>query len=376
MAHCYSGGMVTNQVTRFGILALCASLAFDVSGLCADIKATDENIPSSMNAGGTAEDYATYILGTTGPVTRDYGPNSGAFVGPSTSYNHLIIQSGSTMKSHYGWIGSTQNAHHNIADVIGSTWEVANRIDVGVDGSYNRLSITAGSQVSAEWAYVGLTATASNNTLNLLGNGSKLNLAFSMTVGSSGPNNTLNVGDGAQLFNGLQTVIGSYDNANNNQAFVYGRGSLISTPQLRIGGEDLTGNSLTLSDAGLVRISEYWDINYALFVSADTGNFMNFDGGFLAIEGDFTSHLADLIGAGAFRLWDGSNWQIGSLNDFIFGYYDEADAFAFTGYEGLGGYTILTNVSVIPEPSTYAALVGCAALGLAAFRRHRRRGAR
>lgn len=361
-------------VSRFRFLALCACLAFHASGLRADIKATDENLPSSMNAGGTEEDYATYILGTNGPVTRDYGPNSGAYVGPSSSYNHLIIQSGSTMKSHYGWIGSAQNAHHNIADVIGSTWEVTDRIDVGVDGSYNRLSITAGSQVSAEWAFVGLTATASNNTLNLLGSGSKLNLVYSITVGSSGPNNTLNVGDGAQLFNGLQTVIGSSNNANNNQAFVYGRGSLISTPQLRIGGGSLTGNSLTLSDAGLVRISEYWDINYALFVSADTGNFINFDGGFLAVQGNFTGHLAALIAAGAFRFWDGSSWQVGGVDDFIFGYYDETEALALTGYEGLGGYTIITNVpTAVPEPSTYAALVGVAALGFAAFRRHRRR---
>ncbi len=328
-----------------------------------------------MDAGGTAEDRAIYILGTTGAVTHDLG--YGPMVGINSPNNHLIIASGSTLLGDSGYIGSGDTSNYNMVNVVGtgSSWIIDDRLEVGGDGSHNHLSVEEGAYVSTRWAYIGLTETAHYNSLHVSGSGSRMDVQSGMTLGSTGTNNTLHVGYGGTLSVEGMLDVGGYDTGNDNAAFVYDRGSILSVQQLGIGGYDTQRNSLTIQDAALVRISEYWSIDYALMIDPEGDSFLNFAGGFLAIAGDARDLIAERINQGAFRFGNESLWTIGSEDDFIFDFFaDEADAFAFTGYSGLAGYTIVTDFSgsPIPEPSTYAALAGCAVLGLAAFRRFRR----
>jgi len=366
--------MHPRQVSRFHVLALCASLAFAAPSAHANLKAVDEDIPWDMDAGGTAEDRATYILGTTGPVTLDLG--YGPMVGINHPNNHLIITSGSSLLGTSGYIGSGDTSNYNLVNVVGagSSWIIEDRLDVGGDGSHNHLSVEDGAYVSTSWAYVGLTEAAHHNSLHISGSGSRMVVQSGMTLGSTGTNNTLHIGYGGALSVDGMLGVGGYDTGSDNAAFVYDRGSILSVQQLGIGGYGTQRNSLTIQDAALVRISEYWSIDYALMIDPEGDSFLNFAGGFLAIEGDARDLIGDLISQGAFRFGNEAAWTIGSADDFIFDYFaNEADALAFTGYAGLAGYTIVTNMpgSPIPEPSTYAALAGCAVLGLAAFRRYR-----
>jgi PEP-CTERM putative exosortase interaction domain len=258
----------------------------------------------------------------------------------------------------------------------GSSWIIEDRLEVGGDGSHNHLSVEDGAYVSTSWAYVGLTETAHHNSLHISGSGSRMDVQSGMTLGSTGTNNTLHVGYGGILSVEGMLGVGSYDTGNDNAAFVYDRDSILSVQQLRIGGYGTQRNSLTIQDAALLQISGYWSIDYALLIDSEGDSFLNFDGGFLAIEGDVTYLIAELIADGAFRFGSESAWTIGGEDDFVFHYFaDEADAFAFSGYSGLAGYTIVTNIagSPIPEPSTYAALAGAAVLGLALLRRRRAR---
>lgn len=369
--------MRLHRVLRRNVSVFCASLAFATSGLHADIIATDNNVPSIMDVGGTEDDPATYILGLAGAISRDVG-NTGAYVGLSSSYNFLVVASGSTLTSKGGIVGSGSASQYNMVALTGSgtSWAAGDRIDVGSEGSNNHLSVEEGAHVAVKWAYVGLSETAHNNTLNILGAGSSMSVQNDLSIGSNGSNNIVRVGYGGTLTSGY-VDIGFDSGANNNEAIVYGQGSTWSLQQLAIATYfDGTGNALTIEDGGLVRISGFWDLSDALTINSADGNFLNFNEGFLAIEGDATHIIADLIDDGAFRIWDGSTWKIAGLDDMLFGYFaDDADAFAFSGYADLGGYTIVTNLAgtAIPEPSTYAALAGCAVLGLAIVRRYRRK---
>jgi len=336
----------------------------------------DVDVPSVMDEGGTEDDPATYIIGLAGAVSRDVG-NTGAYVGLYTNYNFLLVASGSTLTSKGGIIGSGSESNYNTVALVGSgtSWAAGDRLDVGSDGSNNHLSVEEGSHVSTKWAYVGLTETAHHNTLNVLGAGSSMTVQYDLTIGSGGSNNILRVGYGGTLTTG-SADIGFESGSNNNEAIVYDRGSTWSLKQLAIATYyEGSGNSLTIEDGGLVRISGFSDLSYALTINTADSNFLNFNGGFLAIEGDATGIIADLIADGAFRFSDGTTWQIGNADNFLYSYFaDEADAFAFSGYSGLAGYTIVTNFvgSPVPEPSTYAALAGAAVLGLAFLRRKRR----
>ncbi len=368
--------MRLHRVLRRNVSVFCASLAFATSGLHADIIATDNNVPSIMDVGGTEDDPATYILGLAGAISRDVG-NTGAYVGLSSSYNFLVVASGSTLTSKGGIVGSGSASQYNMVSLIGSgtSWAAGDRLDVGSEGSNNHLSVEEGAHVAVKWAYVGLSETAHNNTLNILGAGSSMSVQNDLSIGSNGSNNIVRVGYGGTLTSGY-VDIGFDSGANNNEAIVYGQGSTWSLQQLAIATYfDGTGNALTIEDGGLVRISGFWDLSDALTINSADGNFLNFNEGFLAIEGDATHIIAGLIDDGAFRIWDGSTWQIAGVDDLLFGYFDnDSDALAFSGYTELGGYTILTNVAgtAIPEPSTYAALAGCAVLGLAIARRYQR----
>ncbi len=378
--------MTFQKVSRFAVLALFASA---VPSLHAGLVAQDENLPASMSWGGTEDDPAIYILGTEGAVTRDIGATY-AYVGFSSSYNQLTIQSGSTLIGNQGVVGYFDTSTHNTVRVTGpgSSWIVGDShpatttdgwFEVGSYGSHNQVTVENGAHLSAQLvAYIGKTNGANYNRLRVIGSGTTMTVGFmGLNLGSSAGNyNTLHVGDGATLTVDGSFHLASYGGGDHNAAFVYGAGSMISMTQLAVGVSGGTGNSLTLQDGGLVRISDYWSINYALKVDSDTDNFINFADGFIAIEGDATHIIADLIDDGAFRIWDGSTWKIAGLDDMLFGYFaDDADAFAFSGYADLGGYTIVTNLAgtAIPEPSTYAALAGCAVLGLAIVRRYRRK---
>lgn len=343
--------------------------------LHADVIATDTDLPWNMDAGGSAENPALYLLGVEGPVNHTI--DSGAYIGiTDSSYNMLVIASGSTLTSSGSIIGSGSTSTYNVVNVVGpgSSWIIGERLEIGSEGSNNHLSIEDGGNASVDWVFIGNEVDANYNSLSVLGHSSSMTIRHGLDVGTTGAHNALYVGYGGALAVGGMLSVGSFDNGDSNEVFVYDHGSILSVEQLSIGGYGGEGNSLSIEDGGLVRISEYWNIDYALNVDVNADNFLNFDGGFLAIEGDVVDLIETLIADGAFRFTDGSSWMIGDADDFNYGYFaNDSDAFDFSGYEDLAGYTIITNAaSPVPEPASAAVLMGLGAAVFAGCLRRRR----
>ncbi|MFH1496891.1 MAG: hypothetical protein ABII82_03600, partial [Verrucomicrobiota bacterium] len=121
-------------------------------------------------------------------------------------------------------------------------------------------------------------------------------------------------------------------------------------------------NSLTVADGALVVVDGLFSVSGG----SEDSNFLRLDGGYLAWFGNRATELSQLLETGSIQAWDGESWiDADGSSLFDFGYFvNNEDAFAFTGYEGLGGYTILTAAAV-PEPSAFATLAGCGALVVA-----------
>jgi len=339
---------------RLNALIVCTCLAFAASGLHAGIVATDGNVSGlSVGNGGTEADPAIYVIGDTGPYHIST-PNYYFNVGTASSYNHLIVRNGSSVTKEALSIGIVEGANHNYVHITGgSQLSLDTHLWVGRQGSYN--------------------------TMRISGPGTTVSLGGYLTVGTASPSshNTLIIEDGAFFESGhgtptAYTVIGA-GASSNNAVIVTGAGTHWahrSSLDISVGNYQ-RNNTLTILDHALVSIDK------GLYFMHDPGNGIFLDGGFLAIKGDVRDFIIDHTMAlvGAFHYWDPNSktWVVGGTNDFLHGYFaDEADAFAFSGYEGLAGYTIITSLSTIPEPSTYAALAGAAVLGLVAFRRYRR----
>ena len=402
----------------------------------AGIVQTDGNVPLLMDTGGTAEDPARYIIGDTGAYA--WG-NSGQSpkIGENASYNHLVVQNGSTVTTFgayvgyggssdfnsltitgggSGWsgsqisvgssgsnntlvvengafmsigltsvvIGANAGADNNSVIVrgTGSTWVSALGIDVGSEGANgsfrveNGASVTVGNYFAVGWGDSGNAALGSGNSAVITGTGSTLTTGTgqdSLEIGHFSSGSSLLISEGGALYSG-GAYIGYGRNVNpamgsGNEVLVTGSGSLWSSSGNLVVGEYGSGNSLTIRDGALVKVDGLFSIS----TNGGTDNFLKIDDGFFAWKGNHVTGLDEMIDSGLFRIWDGSTWVTASVDDLSFLYFgSDLSAFDYTGYEGLGGYTILSTV-MIPEPGTLGMLGGVALLGFASVYRRRRK---
>lgn len=324
--------MVSGSSTTFNGGALTIGLTASSNAMIAQNGATVQT--SSVVLGYQYSDYDSRentleVLGAGTTLT-----NTGeTVVGWSGSRNGLIISDGATMTSDSVTIGKEGSIYapkygvENTATVTGSAsnWTTGN-IQVGVTGKDNTLRIDDGGSVISQNAIIGTgTANAavlgSGNTVEVAGRGATWTISGSLTVGSYGSDNTLEITDGALV---------------------------------KVG--DTLGETVVISALG-----------------SSEDNYVRLYGGYLALFGDQTAYVASLVGENAIQVWDGSGWiSAGQGWGFTYAYFSSnAAAQSFSGYNGLGGYTILSSPTVVPEPSTYALL----ALGAGAIAWLRRRKA-
>ncbi len=145
----------------------------------------------------------------------------------------------------------------------------------------------------------------------------------------------------------------------NDGVFVAGNSTYKVDLTIGFAGSTAVDNNLTLSSGGLFKLA-----NTLSTVTIQPSNYVRFDGGFLAWNGNQTGSLA----ASVVQVWDGAAYVGGVLNTNYSAtfYASNDDALAATGISGLGGYTVFTNI--VPEP-TSAAILGVA--GLTLLRRRR-----
>jgi len=359
---------------RIRLLILCTALPAALPALRADVVAADGAVGNRLYDSGTEGNPSVYLIGQDGPVTTGTDANVTWLGG---SYDHLVVQNGSVYSSGgYVYVGQEAGEDHNLAHVTGgSTWNVRYDLYVGIGGSHNALVVDGGSHVNITdyGLHVGrydssYTGTSSYNTATVSGPGSTLDAAQGIIVGSAGSHNSLLVENGATVSAGYYTNIGS-SGSDNNSLVITGAGSRFdSAESIQLANYGGAGNTITLTDGGLLVGED------GLSVGFNQNNFVNLNGGFLALAGDQSWWINSFITNGAFRYWDGSAWVVGDASDFSFDYFDdEADALAFSGYEGLGGYTLVTApyLAPVPEPAVCAALAGLGVLALAAWRRRR-----
>ncbi len=201
-------------------------------------------------------DYQTNIIsGVTSNWTGNY------IVGSNTVFDLLRIENGGVLVDSdlysNGYIGYEPSASNNFVVVSGnsSVWSNNSVTYVGRSGSGNSLVASNGGVVTSLAGWVGLNGGANNNTAVVTGNGSVWRNAYNLSIGDQGSGNSLVISDGGVVIDETSggQVGGSVSPASNNTALVTGIGSIWSnnTSSVSVGVMGL-GNSLVISNGGVV----------------------------------------------------------------------------------------------------------------------------
>lgn len=311
------------------------------------------------------------FLGATGSGTSVTSVGALRVGTSGSSNNQLTVQTNASWTNSGDiYVGQIADSNSNSLSVSGGasfTNADSRQVYVGYRGSYNSLLVTSEAEVTLsdrlEIGYYG-----SLSTVQVSGSGTLLDVGNRIQFGrGGGENNTLGVYGGATLLNGNDvTFYGS-----NNAMIVDGVGSTATLTGLDLGYNGSTGNHLTVSGGGLLELTQA-DVDIV------TGNTLRLDGGFIAWRADRTANFASLITGSAIEISDGSGgWITATADDLAIQYFGSEDALAaevFSGYGGLGGYTIigLASASAVPEPGASAMIGAFVVLGTTLLRRRRK----
>lgn len=368
--------MSDNRLTILhGAIALTALIGSIPCALNGTVIATDGDIPAVMDAGGTEANPAEYILGNTGKFDKDF--NQAVTVGSTTTWNSLLIRNGSQFTvtdTHNSTIGFSDGSSGSVTVTgEGSTWTNSGDLTIGWDGSGEML-ISNGGTVTSSSGRIG-AFTGSSGSVTVTGTGSTWTNSGGLTIGEAGSGELLiSEGGAVSSTNGF---IG-WSSATSASVIVTGAGStwthsgilFIGDSGLDEFGDPIPGRDgtreLVVSGNALVTIED--------ITIGSLDSFLRLDGGFFAWQGDNLTSLDDFLTDGEIQVWnmEAEAWENANGNPlFSFGYFaTNAEALAFSGYEDLGGYTILTSTA-IPEPRYYAILLSISGCMLFFARRRR-----
>ena len=177
-------------------------------------------------------------------------------VGREGSGNNLTISNGGVAASSNSYIGSATISSNNSALVTGvsSLWTNSGALYVGNDGSSNSLIISNGGRVANGQGSIGYTGFSSNNSALVAGTNSLWTNSGYFYVGAYGSSNSLVVSNGGTVA-ALISQIGTFGSSLNNSVLVTGTNSLLNNAlYLFIGGSGNSGNSMVISNGGLVTV--------------------------------------------------------------------------------------------------------------------------
>jgi len=191
-------------------------------------------------------------------------------------------------------------------------------------------------------------ASTYGNKVIAKGAGSEIS-AVSCLVGDVGTYSTLEASDQATITLATALTIGDDATGNNNSATFSDRDTTASVGSVIYIGLAGSTNTLTIANEALVKLDGY-DIR--IDHNGGTNNFLQMQDGYFAWTGSKVSSLT--AKESKFKLWnktteefeivtDLSAAEKEALNYSIVYYATDEEAKAVTGYDGLGGYTIITG---------------------------------
>jgi len=178
--------------------------------------------------------------------------------GYSGSGNSITISNGGRVEDFNGAIGWDTNSSNNMVVVTGfdlhntaSLWNNRGNLLIGNAGSYNTLMVSDAGQVANNQCAIGSNANSSNNMVVVTGENSLLSSYENLIIGVNGKRNILNISNGGLVSAG-GIVIGFGASSISNMVVVTGpNAKLLGNLDLYVGNEG-TGNSLLVSNGGIV----------------------------------------------------------------------------------------------------------------------------
>ncbi|HUI08555.1 MAG TPA: Amuc_1099 family pilus-like system protein [Verrucomicrobiae bacterium] len=203
---------------------------------------------SRPSAAQYTTDFQTNIIsGVASNWMGDY------LVASNTYADALVIQGGAALSNGFGYVGYEAGSSNNSVLVtdLGSAWSNRYDLTIGNSGPGNSLVISNGGLVRNLYSCVGSNVSSSGNRVIVSGAGSSWRNIFDLSVGYSGSGNSLVVSNGALVRND-NGAVGYNDGSSNNAVLVTGSGSVWSNYlNLDVGNSGM-GNSLVIADGGKV----------------------------------------------------------------------------------------------------------------------------
>ena len=180
-------------------------------------------------------------------------------IGNAGSYNTLMVSDAGQVANNQCAIGSNASSSNNMVVVTGenSLFSSYENLIIGVNGKRNILSISNGGLVSAGGIVIGFGASSFSNMVVVTGPKAKLLGNLDLYVGNEGTGNSLIVSNGGTvsaniLGSNRGVVLGGTANSSNNTVVVTGTGSSLSNNFDLYVGLSGSGNSLLISNGGVV----------------------------------------------------------------------------------------------------------------------------
>jgi fibronectin-binding autotransporter adhesin len=186
--------------------------------------------------------------------TNSLWTNSGIlYVGFDGRSNSLVVSGGGTVASQQGYIGSSSVSSNNSALVTGSgsLWTTPSDFRVGREGDSNSLTISNGGRVASANGYIGTFGNSSGNSALVTGTNSVWTNSSDLRVGREGSGNSLTISNGGTAVS-VNGSVGHFGNSSNNSALVTGANSVWTNREYFYVGAWGSSNSLVVSNGGTV----------------------------------------------------------------------------------------------------------------------------
>ena len=221
------------------------------------------------------------------------------WVGENNANTTLSIVAGGTLIDSNATIGINAGANGNSATVggAGATWTGgAGNLNVGWHGSDNTLTINSGGSVTSGILSLGVYSNSTGNSATISGTG-QATLSGDLLLGQQGGSNSLTVQNGGTLSN-VNTFVG--DNAaSNNLATVKDSGSLWTSSGTFYVGITGSGNQLTVSNGGVVKVDSLSNADTVIGTNAGaSGNEILVTGAGSAFEDKYGTLYVGRSGSG------------------------------------------------------------------------------
>lgn len=344
------------------------------------------------------------LVGTALTLTNEYANVRVGAPGDNNTMNVDATSSITTVKLIIGYsdaysLGTVpgQTFGGNAFNLNGGTLNMTHVLTVGFSSGNNSLNINSGATANICGIDIGHNSSGAGNTVVITGSQTRVtadevpNFLIGATagyvyVGSVRGSNTYTQSDGAYVHTSECIVGGSYGHSSsNNLMTVTGAGTRMDLAPIwdadnsqYIGGSitigysaSAEGNILLIDDGALVTLDGTLTVTETGTASE---NLIRIGSGLIAIKADDIDDaillFADVTDGTGLEVFKDGSWVSATADDYAINWYaDDTSGMAATGYDGLGGFGVLTNVHAVPEPAEVAGLAGLAVLFVALRRR-------